>query len=242
MLIPFLLLFPNLIESPEPQQPLSKGRLYPPSKMRITNYLSGLRLATISLALLLGGIFAMEAHAAPAGPAGAVVLIVRHAEKPETGTGLTEDGTKRANAYVKYFQDLKLDGKSATPNHLFATRDSDNSQRPRLTLEPLSAAFHLPLRAEIKNKDFEVLANSLKGAKYRGQTILIAWHHGHIPDLLRALGADPVRLLPEGKWPENVFGWMVVLRYDHEGKLKESQVMNENLLPSDASNLPPGGK
>jgi hypothetical protein len=199
-------------------------------------------LSTISVALLLGVSFTSQGQAAPSGPAGAVVLIIRHAEKPEAGMGLSDEGSKRAAAYVAFFPNFKIDGKQAKPTYLFATRDSEKSQRPRLTLQPLSAALHLPLRAEIKNKDFEVLAESLKGAKYGGQTILICWHHGNIPDLLRALGADPARLLPRGTWPENVFGWVVALQYDQEGKLKESLVINENLAPSDAGNVPPGGR
>ena len=210
--------------------------------MRTTTLLNCLNPFVATLAFLLAGAFTSWGQATPAGPAGGLILIIRHAEKPENGTGLSDDGTKRANAYPGFFQHLNIEGQPATPNYLFATRDSENSQRPRLTLQPLSAALHLPVSAEVKNKDFEVLTNMLKGTKYGGQTILICWHHGHIPDLLAALGADPARLLPQGKWPENVFGWLVWLRYDQEGKLKASAVINENLAPFDAEAPPPGGR
>jgi len=207
--------------------------------MRFTTLPTSLRLTIISLALFLGGSIASWAQAPHTGPKGGVILIIRHAEKPESGIGLTDEGVKRANAYPEFFQNLKIDGEPATPTCLIATRDSENSQRPRLTLQPLSAALHLPLEADIKNKDFEVLVNKLKGAKYSGQTILICWHHGQIANLMLALGANPGQLLPEGKWPENVFGWLVELRYDAEGKLKQSAVINENLEPSDAATPPP---
>ena len=211
-------------------------------EMRTFTLPSCLRLAIISLALFLGGSAGSFAQTPPAGPKGSVILIIRHAEKPASGASLSDEGTKRANAYPGFFQNLKLDGEPATPTCLFATRDSENSQRPRLTIQPLSAALHLPLEADVKNKDFEVLVNKLKGAKYSGQTVLICWHHGQIPNLLLAFGANPAQLLPEGKWPENVFGWLVELRYDQEGRLKQSAVINENLEPSDAATPPPAAR
>jgi hypothetical protein len=63
---------------------------------------------------------------------------------------------------------------------------------------------------------------------------LICWHHGTIPQLLRALGADPKRLLPNGKWPDDVFGWLIQLRYDENGHLFESKRINENLSSDDS--------
>jgi hypothetical protein len=34
----------------------------------------------------------------------AVILIIRHAEKPDSGDGLSADGEERAKAYVNYFR------------------------------------------------------------------------------------------------------------------------------------------
>jgi hypothetical protein len=59
--------------------------------------------------------------------------------------------------------------------------------------------------------------------------IVICWRHSRIPKLLRMLGADSNRLLPKGKWPGDVFGWLVLLRYDDKGRLFESRVIKENL-------------
>jgi hypothetical protein len=210
--------------------------------MRIKSPSASLCSSLIFIAILLGGSFTSWGQAAPTGPAGAVVLIIRHAEKPDSGSGLSDDGKKRANAYPEFFRNFKIAEKSATPNELIATRDSENSQRPRLTIQPLGEALHLPVHADIKNKDFEVLAQSLKRAKRSGQTILVCWHHGSIPGLLLALGADPNRLLPQGRWPENVFGWLIQLRYDQEGRLTDSSVINENLEPSDADTPPPAAR
>ena len=39
----------------------------------------------------------------------ATVLIIRHAEKPPTGAGLSRAGEQRAQAYVQYFKDFTVD-------------------------------------------------------------------------------------------------------------------------------------
>ena len=51
--------------------------------------------------------------------------------------------------------------------------------------------------------------------------------------LLRALGADPNQVIPKSKWPDDVFGWLIQLRYDSAGNLIEAKRINEHLLPDD---------
>lgn len=165
----------------------------------------------------------------------AVILIIRHAEKPESGPGLSAAGEQRAAAYVNYFEQFTLDSKPLRPDYLAATADSEASHRPRLTLNPLSTALGLKLNAKFKSKDCKLLAADLQSA-YHGKCILIAWHHGEIPELIQALGAEPASLLPNGKWPAEQFAWLIVLRFDHEGKLlpAESRRISENLMPGDS--------
>jgi hypothetical protein len=167
----------------------------------------------------------------------AVVLIIRHAEKPSTGYELTPEGIKRARAYVEYFKHFEVDSKPLQLNWLFAARDSKSSHRPRLTLEPLSGALGCPLDTRFKAKEPEQLAQEIKST-FHGKGILICWHHGQIPDLIRALGGQPEKLLPRGEWPSEVFNWVVELRYDEQGRLIPGQVrcINENLMAGDAEN------
>jgi hypothetical protein len=121
---------------------------------------------------------------------------------------------------------------------LIAAADSKNSHRSRLTLEPLSKSLGLPLDLRHTDKQAAELAAELQ-ARPHGKQILIAWHHGNIPTLIEALGADPAKLLPGGKWPDQLFSWVVQLRYDQEGRLMpgETKCINENLMPGDAGKL-----
>jgi broad specificity phosphatase PhoE len=161
----------------------------------------------------------------------ATILIIRHAEKPEFGVGLSAEGKARARAYVEYFQQLRLEGKPVQLDYLAAADDSEHSQRCRLTLEPLAEALGLRPDTRFQSRQFLELAGELESRPH-GKTILICWHHGEIPALLRALGAEPKRLLPHGEWPNQQFGWLLKLRYDEQGHLIPSQCrrIKERLL------------
>jgi hypothetical protein len=165
---------------------------------------------------------------------GATILIIRHAEKPVNGSGLSTEGQARAQAYVDYFRSLRLDSHPVQLDYLVAADDSEHSSRSRLTLEPLARSIGLKPDLRFQSKRPQDLVRELK-ARSHGKVILVCWHHGEIPELLRELGADPNRLLPEGEWPPEQFGWMLRLRYDDEGRLIRGQTkrIKEHLMPDD---------
>lgn len=156
------------------------------------------------------------------GLANTTILIIRHAEKPESRRDLSDAGRRHAGAYVKYFSQFELDSKPLKIDALFAAADSKNSRRPRLTLEPLAHALNLPIQAPFNDKNPKALAAELKREPH-GKCLLICWHHGEMADLLRALGASPEALLPGGKWPASHYDWLLELRYDPEGNLLPNQ-------------------
>jgi broad specificity phosphatase PhoE len=166
----------------------------------------------------------------------AVILIIRHAEKTASGDELSPEGYQRADAYVNYFKNYQVDGKPLKLDYLYAAADSKNSKRVRLTVEPLSKATGLKLDNRIANKKFQEMVDELHATSH-GHEILICWHHGQIANLVRALGADPETLLPKGKWPDDVFNWVLELHYDDNGRLipAETKRINENLMPGDAA-------
>jgi len=163
----------------------------------------------------------------------AVILVIRHAEKPDRGAGLSPMGEQRAGLYVNYFKSFSVDSRPLKIDYIFAAADSAGSHRPRLTVEPLAGALGRTIDSRFKDKEFERLAAEIR-ARPHGRHILICWHHGEIPQLLRALGADADSLIPKAKWPEQVFGWVIQLRYDDNGRLVDARRINENLLPDDS--------
>jgi hypothetical protein len=167
----------------------------------------------------------------------ATILIIRHAEKPDLGTDLSPEGERRAEAYVEYFSKFTVDSQPLHLDYLIAAADSKQSERPRLTLKPLSKALHLPINLKYEDKSYLDLVADLR-AKDHGQAILICWHRGIIPDLVQALGGDPLLLLPGGVWPVDQFSWVLQLRFDHQGRLipEQTKRIQEHVLPSD----PPG--
>lgn len=169
------------------------------------------------------------------GPKNSVVLIIRHAENPANGHGLSPRGEERAKAYVNYFQNLTVDSKRLEPNAVIVAADSKHSHRPRLTVQRFAKAANLPIDNRFANKQPADLAAELR-ADYQGKVVLICWHHGQIPAVLRALGAAPETLLPGGKWPKNVYDWVIVVSFDENGHVipERTKRIAEHLLQGDS--------
>ena len=184
--------------------------------------------------LILFGSALILAVDAQDGPKDAVVLIIRHAENAANGHGLSPRGEERAKAYKNYFLNFTIDSKRLEPNAVVVAADSKQSHRPRLTVEPFAKAAKLPIDNRFANKQPADLAAGLR-TNYQGKIILVCWHHGQIPDLLRALGAAPETLLPNGKWPKTVYDSVIMLSFDENGRLipQSTKRINEHLLPGD---------
>jgi len=169
------------------------------------------------------------------GPKDSVVLIIRHAEKPDTGPGLSPRGEQRAEAYKDYFKNFTVDSKLLRPNAVFAAKDSKQSHRPYLTVKPFAKAENLPIDMRFGSNESDHLAAALRATE-QGKVILICWRHEVIPDLLRDLGEKPKKLLPGGKWPDAVYDWVILLSFDQNGRLipANTKRITEHLLLGDS--------
>ena len=169
------------------------------------------------------------------GPKNSVILIIRHAENPPDGHGLSPRGEERAKAYINYFENFTVDSKHREPEAVLVAADSKQSHRPRLTVEPFAKAAKLPIDSRFGNKQPTDLAAELR-ANHQGKVILICWHHGQIPALLRALGAAPETLLPNGKWPKTVYDWVIMASFDENGRVipDSTKRLSEHLLQGDS--------
>jgi hypothetical protein len=103
-----------------------------------------------------------------------------------------------------------------TPDFLFATKASVNSNRPVETLTPTSLVLGLSIndKFDISDDPTEgypaLAANLLEDYQYQGKVILICWHHGTIPALTTALKATP-----PGEWSGKVFDYVWKIKYDY---------------------------
>ena len=185
-------------------------------------------------AVLVASTLTLAANAQD-GPKDAVVLIIRHAEDGGIGRALAPRGEQRAEAYKDYFLKFTVDSKGREPQAIFAAKDSKQSHRPRLTVEPFAKAAELRIDTRFGNNQSADLAADLR-ANQQGKVILICWRHPYVPALLGALGANPKTFLPKGKWPGSVYDWVILLSYDQDGRLisSSSRRINEHLLPGDS--------
>jgi hypothetical protein len=176
-------------------------------------------------------------------PANLTIYLVRHAEKPPSGSGLSAAGEARANAYVKYFQNVTdPSGKTMKWDYLFASAESTHSDRPFLTIQPLAQAIGKTIDPDYKDKHFSKLVKFIqenRKKQFDDSNILICWHHGEILDLAQSLGAE-CNNLPQSSnwplsWPGKVFGWLLKIYYRSDGTLqhKQTQAINEKLMPDD---------
>ncbi len=151
-----------------------------------------------------------------------VILIIRHAEKPEAGRDLSPEGEKHAEAYASFFKDFHVNNRPVAVSALFATSDTRGSWRPRLTLEPLSRALHLPIDSSFADLQTDALATLLKGDRFDGKCVVVCWKHGQILSLANALIGD-AKLPPQAQWPDSwpdgEFSWILQVEFDGSGKL-----------------------
>lgn len=120
------------------------------------------------------------------------ILLMRHAEKPDdpTDPDLSPQGKGRANRLATYIPRTFV-----SIGWLFAAASSKHSVRPIETITPLSQAIHVPINQDIADQDYSVLADHLlRQPTYTGATVLVCWHHGHLPDLAEALGVPPAEV------------------------------------------------
>jgi hypothetical protein len=176
-------------------------------------------------------------------PANLAIFLVRHAEKPDDGAGLSDEGRARAKDYATYLQNLTNPfGQTIRWDYLFAATESEESNRPVLTLQPLAEAIHKTIDSQFKNKHYGRLVDYFHfnaRRQFDHANVLICWHHGEILELTKALGVHWSDL-PDSShwpkhWPEGVYGWLLKIYYKADGTLdrNHTEAVNEALRPDD---------
>ncbi|MDA5282474.1 histidine phosphatase family protein [Streptomyces sp. NPDC017949] len=140
----------------------------------------------------------------------ALVMVIRHAEKPYAGdTGEDDDGNegpgflavrgrRRAEELPRLFAPARR-ASLPRPAALFATGGPATAPaRCRQTLEPLAAALKTPVRSPFVLGAEQALAHAALAAP---MPVLICWEHTGMPALIRALGAQHAIGVP-ATWPD----------------------------------------
>lgn len=170
----------------------------------------GRALCTLLMILVLAGCKGQTPAVVPRPPA--IVYLVRHAEKLTDGQmDLSPAGLERAQLLCQAFPPNGGRPDLPTPQVLFAAHVSAHSNRSLETLLPLAESLHLPVDDSFRNDDFQALATALLSGKYAGKIVLVAWHHGKIPQLAVALGAKP----PYDPWPQQEYDRIWRIDYVH---------------------------
>ncbi|MFM9134223.1 MAG: hypothetical protein ACKOT0_02095 [bacterium] len=174
-----------------------------------------------------------------------VVIIVRHAEKPEpgvadgvdhkghpTGHGLTPRGWSRAGALAARMAYAGAAGDVLIrPDRVYATaKDPDHeSDRPRLTAHGIAKRLDLDMLDHLGRGDEGTLAREIVADD---APTLVVWDHGHIPALTRefplASGVD----VPDA-WPEDRFDLYWVLTPGDAGY--SLAILPQELLAGDSA-------
>lgn len=182
--------------------------------------------------IFYGVIFIMFCARLDAVPA--QVIIIRHAEKPETGEHLSVKGQERAAALAPYFLNTSSVLEYGTPAALYATNvtPDDPSYRTQETLTPLAQALgqqiqHPYTKDQVSDLAKEILLNKA----YEKKMVLIAWEHHNIPALAKELG---VKHEPP-KWHGKDFDSVWTITYENDGKAK-LRIFSQELMYGDSGN------
>ncbi|MET9324776.1 hypothetical protein ABZX75_32185 [Streptomyces sp. NPDC003038] len=175
----------------------------------------------------------------PGAPVDALVMVIRHAEKPYAGdTGEDDEGNedpgflagrgrRRAAELPRLFTPP---GRAPLPRPavLFAAGGKAGAPaRCKQTVAALATALRTPVRAEFAVGAEPALAHAVLAAP---MPVLVCWEHTGVPRLVQALGSDQVLGVPAA-WPDRYdLVWMFTRR---QGQWSFRE-LSQQLLPGDA--------
>ncbi|MDH6150422.1 hypothetical protein [Paraburkholderia tuberum] len=151
------------------------------------------------------------------------ILVMRHAEKPADpmDPNLSEQGFARARSLATYIPETRET--LGSPDFIFAAAISKHSARPYETVEPLAKATGKPIDATFADQDYSALASTLLSTPpYADQQLVVCWHHGNIPSLMRMLGCKEGAY--PNPWDHKVFNLILKVEFAH-GTPSVSQIV-----------------
>ena len=150
----------------------------------------------ICLVWFCGMLAASSVAADGAGPGWTTVVVVRHAEKADSGSdpALSEAGRARAELLARQLIDLDVEA-------IYATQ----FLRTQQTAQPLAEQLDLEITVDTLGEDLEA---ALRGIGERlleeraGQTVLVVGHSNTVPALIEALGVGDAPPLTDSDYDD----------------------------------------
>lgn len=158
---------------------------------------------------LLVFLFTQDLQAMPAR-----VMLIRSAEIPEHGNGLSLRGQERALAYVPFFQATDYLQDFGWPVAIYAHRQTsaEPTVRTLLTVGPLAQALNLPIFDKYGHNDIANLVAEIKNTPaYEGKAVLICWGNERMWQIAEQFGVKP----PPKPWPNEAHDrvWVIDIKY-----------------------------
>lgn len=178
--------------------------------------------------IILFSFFSFEVYATPLH-----VIIIRHAEKPESGNDLSSTGFTRANFLINFFTNSSFSKKYNVPQNIFASKPEDElgSIRSIQTVIPLSKSLNISINTSFKRDEFDALAKEiLNNPDYNNKTILISWPHKRIKDIVNSLGVTKFKK----KWKDNTFDRLWIVNFEDQTFLSIDD-LPQSLLVGDSA-------
>ena len=149
------------------------------------------------------------------------IVLIRHAEKPFKGDGLTCKGINRSRELVPV-----LYSRFGLPAAIYVPdKGKGDTKRSRMyqTVLPFATKYHLPVSADFHEDELGELAQAI--LRQRG-VVLVVWEHGGIPKIARKLGVREDGL----HWKDDDYDSIWIVRY----------VNGQAVLTKDREGLHPG--
>lgn len=151
-----------------------------------------------------------------------MILVMRHAEK--SGDPDDPDLTREGRARAKWLAEF-IPEKFGKPDFIFASAITRHSARPYETVRPLAKAVGVGIDATFADNDYGALAKELLSKpKYADANVVVCWHHGNIPPLMRSLGAASGDY--PNPWDHKVFNLILQVEFS-AGKVSVTEVTED---------------
>lgn len=182
------------------------------------------------------------AFAAPSFAAPAQVILIRHAEKPENGSELSERGWKRAEALVWFFQTAPAVTQRGTPFAIYAAapKNEDSSIRSIQTVTPLAKTLNKAINTKFtRGQTHKIAVDIMENPAYTGKMVLICWQHTNLVEIAGELAgyngtAPDAQVSLPAAWPDQSFDRVWILDL-YRGKVVSFKNIPQRLLPGDSA-------